>query len=88
MFRKALESIDGVRALSPHCTRHTYVTQLQALGVKMETLQSLVGHADVDMTRHYLHVQESVRIAAVERFSEFFGVHEDFSIQHDNKRAA
>ena len=62
----------GVRVLTPHCCRHTYVSQMQALGVSVETIQSIVGHADMDMTRHYLHVQENVRKEAVDRFSEAF----------------
>ena len=72
LFRKTLESIGGVRVLTPHSCRHTYVSQLQALGVSVETIQSIVGHADMDMTRHYLHVQENVRKEAVDRFSEAF----------------
>lgn len=71
-FQKTLESMDGVRVLTPHCCRHTYVSQMQALGVSVETIQSIVGHADMDMTRHYLHVQENVRKEAVDRFSEAF----------------
>lgn len=31
-------------------------------------VQSLVGHADMDMIEHYLHVQQSVRKTAVARF--------------------
>lgn len=71
-FKKTLEQMDGVRVLTPHCCRHTYVSQLQALGVSIETIQSIVGHADLDMTRHYLHVQENIRLEAVDRFSEAF----------------
>ena len=69
-YYKALETVEGVRKLSPHCCRHTYVSQLQALGVSMETIQSMVGHADVDMTRHYLHVQEPKRQGAIALFDE------------------
>lgn len=72
-FREALGEIPGVRLLTPHCCRHTYVSQMQALGVDIATIQSIVGHADMDMTRHYLHVQEPVRQAAAERFSKAFG---------------
>ena len=71
-FQKVLDRMEGVRVLTPHCCRHTYVSQLQALGVSIETIQSIVGHADLDMTRHYLHVQENIRLEAVERFSEAF----------------
>jgi len=62
-----------VRLLTPHSCRHTYVSQMQAVGVDLATIQSIVGHADLDMTRHYLHVQEPVRQATAERFSEIFG---------------
>ena len=34
---------------------------MQALGVDIQTIQSIVGHADTEMTEHYLHVQESIR---------------------------
>lgn len=68
-YRQALEHLGGVRILSPHCCRHTYVSQLQAAGVPLETIQSLTGHADCEMTEHYLHVQPEVREAAVEQLN-------------------
>ena len=58
--------------MSPHSCRHTYVSQMQALGIDMETIKSIVGHADLDMTRHYLHVQEPIRQAAVKKLSDAF----------------
>ena len=73
-FKKAIEQIEGVRVLTPHSCRHTYVSQLQALGVDIQTIQSIVGHADVNMTEHYLHVQEPKRNDAVERFSQAFEI--------------
>ena len=48
------------------------VSQMQALGVDLATIQSLVGHADVDMTKHYLHVQDPVRMGAIRKFDEAF----------------
>lgn len=75
-FKRALEAVPGVRVLTPHSTRHTYVSQLQALGVDVQTIQSLVGHAEIDMTEHYLHVQENVRKTAAERFDDMFGASE------------
>lgn len=75
-FKEALNGIEGVRVLTPHCCRHTYVSQMQALGVDLATIQSIVGHADVDMTMHYLHVQDSIRQAAIDKFNEAFGITE------------
>ena len=46
---------------------------MQALGVDLPTIQSIVGHADLDMTQHYLHVQDSIRQEAVNKFSKAFG---------------
>ena len=71
-FKKALQGVEGVRVLTPHCCRHTFVSQMQALGVDIETIQNIVGHAEIDMTRHYLHVQEPKRLEAAQRFSEAF----------------
>ena len=73
-FKEAVGEIEGVRVLTPHSCRHTYVSQMQALGVDIQTIQSIVGHADVDMTTHYLHVQKSIRESAVEKFSEAFPI--------------
>ena len=58
--------------MTPHSCRHTYVSQMQALGIDLATIQSLVGHADVDMTKHYLHVQDPVRLNAIALFDDAF----------------
>jgi Site-specific recombinase XerD len=51
-----------------------YVSQMQALGVDLATIQSMVGHSDLDMTQHYLHVQTPAKQKAVEAFDQaFFG---------------
>ena len=42
------------------------------LGVDLETIQNIAGHAEIDMTRHYLHVQEPRRLDAAQRFSDAF----------------
>ena len=71
-FKEEIASVEGVRALTPHSCRHTYVSQMQALGVDLATIQSLVGHADVDMIKHYLHVQDPVRLNTIEMFDNAF----------------
>ena len=78
-FKEEIKKIDGVRLLTPHSCRHTYVSQMQALGIDIQTIQSIVGHACTDMTEHYLHVQDSIRQNAVNRFSEVFAFSEDSS---------
>ena len=54
---------------------------MQALGVDLATIQSLVGHADVDMTKHYLHVQDPIWLAAITKFDRAFS---DESEMHPN----
>ena len=71
-FRQALGAMEGMRILTPHCCRHTYVTQLLALGVDPKTIQALVGHADIDMTLYYAHAQESSKQAAISKYDEAF----------------
>lgn len=71
-FKKAVSMVEGVRVLTPHSCRHTYISMLQMLNVNFETIRDLSGHVDVDMTRHYLHVQEPGRLEAARRFSEAF----------------
>ena len=46
---------------------------MQALGIDIQTIQSIVGHACTDMTEHYLHVQDSIRQKAVSKFAAAFG---------------
>ncbi len=58
--------------ITPKSSPHTYVSQLQSLGVDMETIKSIVGHAEIDTTQHYLHVQAPIKQAAVAKFSNSF----------------
>ena len=64
-YYNAIQSVPGVRRLSPHCCRHTYVTMLQHQGVSLETIASLTGHTNINMTREYLHVQPDTKLSAV-----------------------
>ena len=45
---------------------------MQALGVDIQTIQSIVGHAGTEMTAYDLHVQESIRQSAIQLFDEAF----------------
>ena len=69
-YTTALKKIDGVRLLSPHCCRHTYVTRLQAKGVPMETIARLVGHSSIATTGDYTHIASETLQAAVARLDE------------------
>ncbi len=71
-FKTYVNDVGDVRMLTPHSCRHTYVSQMQALGVDLPVIQSIVGHADLDMTQHYLHVQNPVKQKAVQKFDRAF----------------
>lgn len=75
-FKLVLAQIGKVRLLSPHSCRHSYISHLQAIGVDMETIQSLSGHADMDMTEHYLHVQPEVKQTAASKLNSIFTLSE------------
>lgn len=70
-FKELMNEV-GVRELTPHCCRHTYVSQMQASGVSLDTIRSLVGHSDIDITEHYLHVQDNVKKDAVNKLNKLF----------------
>ena len=36
--------------------------------------QQIIGHADIDMTQHYLHVQSPIKQKAIQAFDKEFGV--------------
>ncbi|MBR5021639.1 MAG: site-specific integrase [Oscillospiraceae bacterium] len=71
-FRKALENIEGVRVLTPHCCRHTCASLLLSCGVDPKTIQQILGHAKVDMTFHYTHSYDALQQNAMDRLSKKF----------------
>lgn len=77
IFKEAIGNTEGVRVLTPHSCRHTYVSQMLTIGTDLETIKYIVGHADIDMTEHYLHVQKSKTNQAIERFGSEFDVSEE-----------
>jgi integrase len=66
-YYRTLETIPQVRRLTPHCCRHTYVSNLERCGVPMEQIARLAGHSRVQTTDGYLHTEMATLKAAVER---------------------
>ena len=54
-YYRTISKIFGVRRLSPHCCRHTYISSLEKRGVPMEQIARLAGHTRISTTDGYLH---------------------------------
>jgi len=46
---------------SPHCLRHTFATEVLNAGMRLEVVQQLLGHKDIEMTRRYARLSDSTR---------------------------
>ena len=44
-----------------HCLRHTYASELLNAGMRLEVLQHLLGHQDIEMTRRYARLTDRTR---------------------------
>lgn len=64
-YYRAIKQIAGVRPLSPHCCRHTYISNLEKRGVPMEQIARLAGHSNITTTDGYLHTDIATLSAAV-----------------------
>lgn len=73
-FKAALSKMEGVRILTPHCCRHTYVSQMRAMEIQPFVLMSLTGHSNEKMVAHDTHVQEDARKAACERLAQAYPI--------------
>ena len=69
-YYSAIGRVEGVRKLSPHCCRHTYVTRLQARGVPIDIIAKLAGHSGIDTTVGYTHTSDATLQAAVTVLNE------------------
>lgn len=49
----------GVPVISWHDLRHTFASQLSALGANIFAVQKLMGHSDIKMTERYTHLNTS-----------------------------
>lgn len=64
-YYRAIKKIPGVRPLSPHCCRHTYISNLEKKGVPMEQIARLAGHFRISTTDGYVHADMATLANAV-----------------------
>lgn len=58
----------GIRPLLPHSARHTFATKAVRAGVKPETLQRILGHADYSLTADtYYHEDAETLVDATQQ---------------------
>jgi len=62
LFKKYLEEADlAHRTYTVHCLRHTFASELLNAGMRLEVLQQLLGHQDIEMTRRYARLTDRTR---------------------------
>ena len=64
-YRSAIGQVDGVRALTPHCCRHTYISHLEDQKTDFAVIQALAGQSTQAATISYIHPQSPAISAAV-----------------------
>jgi integrase len=67
LLREAKGAGRAHSSLSFHSLRHSFNAALANAGVGVETRQELIGHASVEMNRHYVHADIDVKREAISR---------------------
>lgn len=60
----------GVPAARVHAMRHTAGSMMSALGISIEVIQEVLGHADIRQTRGYVRVESDATRAATSALSD------------------
>jgi len=63
-----------------HCLRHTFASELLNAGMRLECLQQLLGHQDIEVTRRYARLTDTTR---EEEYFRAMGVIEKGGIHGD-----
>jgi integrase/recombinase XerD len=62
MFHKYLAKAGlSQKGYTLHCLRHTFASELLNAGMRLECLQQLLGHSDIEMTRRYARLTDNTR---------------------------
>lgn len=66
--RAGLDSSD----ISPHCFRHTFVTEALEMGVQADDVAKLVGHSNTETTKRYDHTRKVLNSNVSESLDKMF----------------
>jgi integrase/recombinase XerD len=62
LFVKYLKKAGLVqKGYTVHCLRHTFASELLNAGMRLECLQQLLGHQDIEVTRRYARLTDTTR---------------------------
>jgi integrase/recombinase XerD len=62
VFEKYVKMADlESKGYSLHCLRHTFASELLNAGVRLECVQQLLGHRNIEMTRRYARLTDKTR---------------------------
>jgi len=51
------------KSYTPHCLRHTFATEVLNAGMRLEVVQQLMGHLNIEITRRYAKLSDPTREA-------------------------
>ena len=68
---RSLSKAAGLPKLRFHDLRHTAITSLAEADVPISTIMEIAGHLSPEMTRHYTHIRDKAKAAAVAQLSVF-----------------
>jgi len=68
-YLKEIQDLCGInKNLTTHCARHTFATTVTlANGVSMEAVSKMLGHSNLDMTKHYARITEGLISSEMEK---------------------
>jgi integrase/recombinase XerD len=62
LFMKYLKKAElNQKGYTVHCLRHTFASELLNAGMRLECLQQLLGHQDIEVTRRYARLTDTTR---------------------------